>query len=181
MHARRTAVLALSVVGALGLAACGSSSTSTTTTAAAPTTTGGVTPTTTGSGSGTATSSSTLCRDLADLSTQEEGLVRAQQTATDGSGSLSALQSYAKQAKSAFDQSGPRITADLATSPTIVRSAWSTLQPQLDQLVQSAATSTSVPAFARAASSIETSNSFLASDQTLTAYTKAACPTAVAG
>jgi hypothetical protein len=170
----------MSVVGALGLAACGSSSSSTTTTAAAPTTTsGGVTPTTTGSG--TATSTSTLCRDLADLSTQEEGLVRAQQTATDASGSLSALQSYAKQAKSAFDRSGPRITADLATSPTIVQSAWSTLQPQLDQLVESAATSTSVPAFARAASSIETSNSFLASDQTLTAFTKAACPTAAAG
>jgi len=179
MHGRRTALLVSVVVGALGLAACGSSSSSPTTTSAAPTTTGGSTATT--AGTGAPTTSSKLCTDLADLSTQEQGLVSAEQTASGASGSLPALQSYAAQAKSTFDQTGPRITADLAGTPTIVRSAWSTLQPQLDQLFESAVTATSLPAFARAASSIETANSFLGSNQTLTAFTKAACPSAAAG
>jgi len=187
MHARRTAVLAVTVLGTLGLAACGSSTSAPSTTAATPPTTGANPPTTgaTGSTGSTATTSvpsgpaattSTLCGDLTDLSKEEEGLVSAEQTATNPSGSLPALQSYARQAKSSLDQTGTKITAELASSPTIVQSAWSTLQPQLDQLFESAVTSTSLPAFARAASSIQAANSFLASNQTLTAFTKATCP-----
>jgi hypothetical protein len=184
MHARRTAVLAVTVLGTLGLAACGSSTSAPSTTAATPPTTGANPPTTGATGStattsvpsGPAATTSTLCGDLTDLSKEEEGLVSAEQTATNPSGSLPALQSYARQAKSSLDQTGTKITAELASSPTIVQSAWSTLQPQLDQLFESAVTSTSLPAFARAASSIQAANSFLASNQTLTAFTKATCP-----
>jgi len=192
MHARRTAILAISFFGALGLAACGSSTATTattattaghtaTTTATTPSTTAGSTATTATTAPGGTTATSRLCGDLADLSKEEQGLVSAEQTATGPSGSLSGLQSYAKQAKSTFDKTGTKVTEDLASSPGIVQSAWSTLQGQIDQVFESAMTSPTLQAFTRAASSIESTNTFLGSNQTVTAFIKAVCPSGPAG
>ena len=192
MHARRTAILAISFFGALGLAACGSSTATTattattaghtaTTTATTPSTTAGSTATTATTAPGGTTATSRLCGDLADLSKEEQGLVSAEQTATGPSGSLSGLQSYAKQAKSTFDKTGTKVTEDLASSPGIVQSAWSTLQGQIDQVFESAMTSPTLQAFTRAVSSIESTNTFLGSNQTVTAFIKAVCPSGPAG
>ena len=194
MQKRHTATLAILALGALGLSACGSTSSSsapTTTGASVSTTTATMTPgagvstTTTAHGSPTTSAGGTapsgLCADIATFSKQEQGLVTAEQSAGSSSASLSALQSYAKQSKADFDKVAPKITADLSSAPTIVQKAWASLQPQVDQLFQAAATATSMDGFTRAAASVESTNGFSSANATLSTFAKGACPATSGG
>ena len=194
MQKRHTATLAILALGVLGLSACGSTSSSsapTTTGASVSTTTATMTPgagvstTTTAHGSPTTsvggTAPSGLCADIATFSKQEQGLVTAEQSAGSSSASLSALQSYAKQSKADFDKVAPKITADLASAPTIVQKAWASLQPQVDQLFQAAATATSMEGFTRAAASVESTNGFSSANATLSTFAKGVCPATSGG
>ena len=194
MQKRHTATLAILALGVLGLSACGSTSSSsapTTTGASVSTTTATMTPgagvstTTTAHGSPTTsvggTAPSGLCADIATFSKQEQGLVTAEQSAGSSSASLSALQSYAKQSKADFDKVAPKITADLASAPTIVQKAWASLQPQVDQLFQAAATATSMDGFTRAAASVESTNGFSSANATLSTFAKGVCPATSGG
>ena len=178
MRKRQAALLGVTALAILGLSSCGSStsSTSTTTTTSGPTpSTSGAAPPATGAGGA---NTARLCADIAAFSQQEQGLVTAEQTAGSASGSVNALQSYAKKSKAAFDQSAARITSGLASAPPIVQSAWATLQPQMEQFFQAAATATSLSGFTRAATSIEATNGFISANQTLSAFTRGVCPTA---
>jgi hypothetical protein len=163
MHMRRAALLGAAALGSLGLAACSSGPSSTaTTTDAVPTTAAAI------GGQGG------LCSDIAAFAKQEQGLVTAA-AAGGSSGSVSALRSYAKQSKGAFDRIAPRITDDLASAPEPVRSAWTSLVPQLDELYEAGATATSVAGYNRAAGSIESTTGFIAANAALSTYAKAAC------
>jgi len=166
MNGQRTVVVALAALASVALAACGSSS---------PTTSGGAGATTT-TAAGT-TAASGLCADIASFSKQEQGLVTAEQSAGGASGSITALRGYAKQSKAAFDNVAPKISADLATAPASVQSAWSSLQPQVDQLFEAATSATNLSGFARAANSIEATNSFANANETLSMFARSACPT----
>ena len=164
MHMRRAALLGAAALGSLGLAACSSGPSSTaTTTDAVPTTAAAI------GGQGG------LCSDIAAFAKQEQGLVTAAAAAGGSSGSVSALRSYAKQSKGAFDRIAPRITDDLASAPEPVRSAWTSLVPQLDELYEAGATATSVAGYNRAAGSIESTTGFIAANAALSTYAKAAC------
>ena len=194
MQKRHMAALSILALGVLGLSACGSTSSSsapTTTGASVSTTTATMTPgagvstTTTAHGSPTTsvggTAPSGLCADIATFSKQEQGLVTAEQSAGSSSASLSALQSYAKQSKADFDKVAPKITADLASAPTIVQKAWASLQPQVDQLFQAAATAPSMEGFTRAAASVESTNGFSSANATLSTFAKGVCPATSGG
>ncbi len=173
MHTRRAVVPVVIVLAALGLASCStspSSSPSSTTAGAAPSTTGVSTSTATAGPTGPSTTAR-LCSDLTAFEQQEQDL-----TAVAPSDAVSTLQAVAAQAKAAFVRGGPRITDDLATAPEIVQTAWSTIQPQFDQVIEAAATATSLPAFIRAIAPIESSNTYTGANQTLSAYASAVCP-----
>ncbi|MGA2835364.1 MAG: hypothetical protein ABSF84_02085 [Acidimicrobiales bacterium] len=171
---RRAAVVAVATFGALGLPACASSSSS------APSTTAtGATVTTAGSASSTTASGAVpngLCALISAFSRQELGLGAAAETAGGSSGDLAALTTYARQSKAAFDQAAPEITAGLSTAPAIVRSSWATLVPLVDRLFAAATTAASVGGFTSTADSIESTNAFTSADQTVSAFTKGACP-----
>jgi len=186
MGARRALLATLSLAAALGLAACGSASSSSTTTTTTVTKSGGSSTTAAGGTSGTGGPSSTgaapsttspaaahgLCADITTFSKQQQGLSAA------GGGSLSALRTYARQAKTEFDHIAPAIAQDLATAPANVQSAWASVVPQIDQLFQSAVTTPSAAAFQQNGTAIESSPGFMAANQTLNTYAGVACPTA---
>ncbi len=177
MDGRRLAVLALVTLGAVGLTACGGSSSSSPSTATPTSTTPPATagPITTGaSGSG-------LCADVAALAGQEQDFVTAQERVGGTTGNLAALQASAHQSKQAFDETAPKLTADLAGAPSVVQSAWSSLQPQVDQLFASALGATDLSSFARSAAAVEASNSFTSANATVRAYAQGACPASAGG
>ena len=176
-RSHRGAVLAVTALGALGLAACGSSSTTSPTTVPAPAS-GGSPPTTAAVIGG---ASAGLCADIAAFSKQEQGLLTAEQAAGGSAGSLASLRSYAARAKPDFDRTASRITDGLASAPPFVQSAWVALQPQVDQLFTAATSATSLPAFVRAAGSIASTNGFITANQTLSTFAQGACPTGAKG
>ena len=174
---RRLTVLSVVAIGAVGLTGCSGSSSSSPTTGATATTAPPATagPLTTGaSGAG-------LCADEAALATDVQDFVTAQQGSGGTTGSLAALQAAARRAKQAVDTTAPTLTADLAGAPSIVQSAWSSLQPQLDQLFASALGATDVAGFARSAAAVESSNAFTSANATLRAYAQGTCPATVGG
>lgn len=119
MHARRSTVAAVGVVGALVLAGCGQASSSTATTAAAPpTTAGAAVPATASPPAGVPPG---LCSTIDAFAAQEQGLASAEENAGGTTGSVTALRQYATRSKGAFDQAAPQITAGLASAPSIVR------------------------------------------------------------
>ncbi len=179
MHARRSTVAAVGVVGALVLAGCGQASSSTATTAAAPpTTAGAAVPATASPPAGVPPG---LCSTIDAFAAQEQGLASAEENAGGTTGSVTALRQYATRSKGAFDQAAPQITAGLASAPSIVRAAWATVQPDIDRLFSAASTATSLDGFAQTAESIESTNAFTSANQTLSAFAKGACPSATAG
>lgn len=176
MRLHRTAALAVTALAGLGLAACSSATSTTAATGRSSTaTSGGSSPTSRLAIGG---ASASLCSEVATVTTQQHGLAAAGQASGTAPESVTVLHAYGRTTKLEFDQIAPRITADLATAPQVVRAAWSSLQPQVDQLLVAGASAASVPAFTRDAAVVETSNGFVSASQTLSAFTHGACRTA---
>ena len=172
-HVRRAAGVAVGILAACGLAACGSGTASTATTGSPA---GGSPPT---APPAIGSASVGLCAEVATVIAQQEGLGTAGQAVATTPGNVDALHAYARTTKLAFDKVAPRITADLASAPRVVQAAWSSLQPQVDQLLAAGASATSVPAFTQVAAGIQSSNAYVSDAQTVNAFTHGACRTAL--
>ena len=170
---RRVAGVAVGILAACGLAACGSGTSSTATTGSPTVGSPPTAPPAIGS------ASAGLCAEVATVIAQQEGLGRAGQAVGTAPGDVDALHAYARTTKLAFDKVAPRITADLGSAPGVVRAAWSSLQPQVDQLLVAGASADSVAAFTRAAAVVRSSNAFVGASQPVNAFTHGACRTAL--